>query len=1144
MVTSFLVGGLTNGTAYTFTVAAVNSSGKGPASSPSAAVTPHAPTVPGQVRSVTAGAGFEQVSVSWVAPSSDGGAPITRYRLTTSPATQAVTVPGDARSATMTRLNDGTAYRVLVAAVNSAGRGKAGASAGVTPHVTVPGPPVGVTAASVSSGVKVSWRPPLTDGGSAISGYVVTVAGATQKVTVGASARSVTVTGLTSGTSYTFTVAARNTRGKGPGQTSTPAIAGGSRGPKTVVLSAAALAALTEVETDESLVFTSPPSQVNKLTAGDIVVAGVSTATPAGLLAKVTSVSISGSTITVATTVASLDQALKEAEFGTKATLTQGQVAQFVPARPGVALLPRDQAPASAAAGSISLSLNTTLYKSADGRKITVGGSVSVSPSVSFHASITCCVHTASQFTGSIIAAASLAVKAQVSHDISGGYTLGTLYFAPITVDVLGVPVVITPKLTVSLLAKGSVTAGLTAGAGESVTLGAQVTTKDATVSAHPFTSHTTTFTPPTLYGSLTAAAGVGAGLSTKVDDLPGPSVTDSLWLAKLSVNPSRRPWWTLSLQNVLEVDYELSLLHHSFASYQATLSDVTIHLAQATNPYQQITITPTPAVVAPGGQLQLHAQVAGVAAQQVTWSAPTGNGTITSSGLYTAPSTPGTYQVTAVQPASGLKPAAYGLISIQAGDQPPGPPTTPAATSTSYGTATITWKPPADTGGGPITAYTITATPGGNTYPAAGNATSDTIGGLTPGATYTFTITASSNGGTSIPSAPSSPVVIDNVPGGGSTWTATEAPLPSNADTNPYGGLSSVACPSTTSCTAVGGYMRSAGWSGLLVTGSGTSWAATGAGNAGYTLNGVACPSTTSCVAAGSFFSSDYDTQGLLVTGSGTSWTTTYVPQPSNGGGGGGYLGPIACESTSSCVAVGNYTDSSGRGQGWLVTGSGTSWTSTQAPVPVSPADDPGADLESVACPSTTECVAGGQYYFPAPGPVAEDGPLLLAGSGTSWAAAPRDPFAPGFLYLDSVACPSTTSCTAVGSWSGGASSNEPVLLTGSGTSWAQIQVPLPANAASNPDASLRWVACPSTTSCVAVGSYTDSSGKDQGLLLTGSGTTWTAAEAPLPGNTASNPGAYLSAVACPSTISCVAVGGYTDSSSHEQGLLLGGPA
>ena len=120
-VTSYLVGGLVNGTAYQFTVAAVNKTGTGPESSPSAAVTPAPPTVPGPARAVSAVAGFQQVVVSWTAPQSDGGAPVTGYKVTTSPATSAVTVSGDARSATVAGLSDGTAYRVLVAAVNSVG---------------------------------------------------------------------------------------------------------------------------------------------------------------------------------------------------------------------------------------------------------------------------------------------------------------------------------------------------------------------------------------------------------------------------------------------------------------------------------------------------------------------------------------------------------------------------------------------------------------------------------------------------------------------------------------------------------------------------------------------------------------------------------------------------------------------------------------------------------------------------------------------------------------------------------------------------------------------------------------------------------------------------------------------------------------
>src|SRR5712692_10145839 len=61
-------------------------------------------------------------------------------------------------------------------------------------------------------------------------------------------------------------------------------------------------------------------------------------------------------------------------------------------------------------------------------------------------------------------------------------------------------------------------------------------------------------------------------------------------------------------------------------------------------------------------------------------------------------------------------------------------------------------------------------------------------------------------------------------------------------------------------------------------------------------------------------------------------------------------------------------------------------------------------------------------------------------------------------------------------------------------GQAWQAAQAPLPADAATQPDAGLDAVACPSATVCVADGAYTDSSGNAQGLLLTGSGGAWTA--------------------------------------------------
>jgi hypothetical protein len=64
----------------------------------------------------------------------------------------------------------------------------------------------------------VVWTAPGSDGGGAITNYVVTpyVGDVAQAATTVANVTSATINGLSYGTSYTFKVAARNTAGIGP----------------------------------------------------------------------------------------------------------------------------------------------------------------------------------------------------------------------------------------------------------------------------------------------------------------------------------------------------------------------------------------------------------------------------------------------------------------------------------------------------------------------------------------------------------------------------------------------------------------------------------------------------------------------------------------------------------------------------------------------------------------------------------------------------------------------------------------------------------------------------------------------------------------------------------------------------------------
>ena len=207
------VTGLTNGIAYTFTVTATNANGAGVASSASNSVTPGViTTVPGAPTIGTATGGNAQATITFTAPSSNGGSAITGYTVISSPGN--ITGTGTASPITVTGLTNGTAYTFTVTATNSVGTSVASsASNSVTPAVpiTVPGAPAIGTATVGNAQAVITFTAPVSNGGSAITGYTVT--SSPGGITGTGSASPITVTGLTNGTAYTFTVTATNSVG-------------------------------------------------------------------------------------------------------------------------------------------------------------------------------------------------------------------------------------------------------------------------------------------------------------------------------------------------------------------------------------------------------------------------------------------------------------------------------------------------------------------------------------------------------------------------------------------------------------------------------------------------------------------------------------------------------------------------------------------------------------------------------------------------------------------------------------------------------------------------------------------------------------------------------------------------------------------
>jgi len=197
---------------------------------PIEAARPSVPKAPGAPPIGTATAGNGSAVVRWRVPA-DNGSAILGYEVRALNAANAqvgaarLVAPG-ATSATVFGLVNGTKYRLQVRARNARGTGAYSSLSNTVTPVGAPAAPMIKTASSGVAGGAINatarWAPPASDGGSIITGYVVTalqmsatgtvVRQSTSRILV-ASVRSLTMT-LPAG-NYKFVVRARNAKGMG-----------------------------------------------------------------------------------------------------------------------------------------------------------------------------------------------------------------------------------------------------------------------------------------------------------------------------------------------------------------------------------------------------------------------------------------------------------------------------------------------------------------------------------------------------------------------------------------------------------------------------------------------------------------------------------------------------------------------------------------------------------------------------------------------------------------------------------------------------------------------------------------------------------------------------------------------------------------
>jgi hypothetical protein len=933
--TTAVVGGLTDGTAYTFTVTATNSVGTGTPSAPSTAVTPA--TMPGAPTGVSASPGDGQATVSWVAPASNGGSAITGYTVTSSPGN--FTAPAAGTSATVTGLTNGTAYTFTVTATNSIGTGvPSSPSSAVTPVAapTAPAAPTAVNASPGNTQATVTWSAP-SNGGSAITNYTVT--STPGGLTANSTSTSATVTGLTNGTAYTFTVTATN--GVGTGPSSTPS------SPVTP-LSGSVKSNSAEGGTNGTSV-TAANSGGASGTAFTVFTKG------------------SGAGVTYST-AADAHGVLGYSMTGASGTATSmgwnGYSAPSIalrfyynpgPTLPSTVIRLADIRNASGTAARIELSASNQIFIQNNAGTTVTTFAHALQANTWYRIELAMSVSS----SAATINAAYYLLDATTPVDPAYATTTGNTGAANIT----------------------------------QVTIGS---TASATWTGTSYFDDAATLTPSTAFIGPVTSSPTAPAAPTAVSAVASDGQATVSWTAPANGGSAITGYTvTTSPGGATTPASGTSVLVTGLTDGNAYTFTVTATNSVGTGPVSNASTPVTPAA-APGAPTAVSA-VAGDGQATVSWTAPAAHGspitgyTVTASpGGATTPAsgtsvlvtgltdgTPYTFTVTATNGAG------TSLASASSTPVTPTPVVTAPAAPTSVtavpgdGQATVSWTPPSD-GGSPITGYTVTSSPGAIVVNTGG--TSVAVTGLTDGTSYTFTVTAKNSAGTGPSSAPSSPVTPMAAP------TAPGAPTIVSATSGNAEVVVTWTAPADGG-SAITGYTVSASPGPSTATTAGaTSAAVTNLSNGvSYTFTvtatngvGTGAPSDPSAAVVPNPTAPDAPTGANAVAGDGQA-TVSWTDPNSNGSAITGYTvttfpGGTTTPASDTPVLVTGLTD--GTAYTFTVTATNGAGTSS-ASAPSSPVT-PAAPATAPDAPSGVGAVAGdGQATVSWTAPAANGSPI-----------------------------------------------------------------------------------------------------------------------------------------------------------------------
>ncbi|MGI2176508.1 fibronectin type III domain-containing protein [Shewanella ulleungensis] len=796
------VTGLTNGVAYTFTVKAINSSGVSSASSASNSVTPQASQT---ITFNNPGAQNFGTNPTLSASSTSGLTPTF-----TSSTTGVCTI------STGGALNFVTAGTCSIDA-NEAGNGSYLPAATVARsfivNAVVPGAPTAASATVGDTQASVSFTPPVSNGGVAITGYTVT---SSPGGFTGTGAGSpITVTGLTNGVAYTFTVTATNSAGTSSASGSSSVVT-----PKAVQTISFANPGAQSFGTTPTLSATASSGLTPAFTSSTTDVCTISTG---GDL----------SFVTIGTCTISADEA------GNSSYSSAAQVSQSFSVNAVVAGAPTI---GTATAGDTQASVSFTAPTSTGGAAITAY-TLTSSPG-GFTASgagsplTVLGLTNGSEYSFSVTAtnSAGTGLASSASNSVTPMAAQIITFSNPGSQSFGTTPTLsasstsgLTPTFTSSTTGVCSITSG---GALSFVTSGTCTISADQAGNAaysaaaqvsQSFSVNAVVAGSPTI-GSATAGDTQASVSFTAPANNGGAAITAYNVTSSpggLTASGTSSPLTVAGLTNGTAYTFSVTATNSagtgSSSSASNSVTPIGSQTITFTNPgAQNIGTTPTLTASASSGLTPSFT------------SSTIGVCTISSGGALSFVTT-GSCTINADQAGNAAYSAAVQVSqTFDVNAVVAGAPVIGSATA-GDAQASVMFSAPTNNGGSAITDYTVTSSPGGLT--ASGTSSPLTVVGLTNGTAYTFSVTATNSAGTGSSSSASNSVT----PIGSQTITFTN-PGAQNIGTTPTltASASSGLTPSFTSSTIGVCTISSGGALSFITTGSCTI-NADQAGNAAY---------------------------------------------------------------------------------------------------------------------------------------------------------------------------------------------------------------------------------------------------------------------------------------------------------------------